>query len=297
MTRLPILISFLFLVSLHAITIFPELTGRIVDKANLLSTAQNQQLTAELAELEHATTDQLVIVTLTDLQGFDIADIGYQLGRQWGIGQKEKNNGVLLIIVPNQRKVRIEVGYGLEGILTDLHSTMIIQNDIIPFFKKEEYGKGIVSGTEAIIALLNNAAHTTELPSTKHQKKDTDEHRTVSIIGLLMLFLSILIVNVLTWVIPAEESIKLSTLVSAVTTGIIFLFSDEYGILLFIAIITYIIAYFGIKLIFFPGFGRDDCYILDRSDRGKDSTESMSGNGSFSGGGGSFGGGGASGKW
>ena len=102
---------------------FPTLTGRVVDEANILDPAtQRAALTQKLADLEAKSTDQVVVVTLKSLQGTSIEDYGYQLGRHWQIGQKDKNNGVLLIVAPNERKVRIEVGYGLEGTLTDLVS-------------------------------------------------------------------------------------------------------------------------------------------------------------------------------
>ena len=98
---------------------FPRLTGRVVDEAGILDAATRAELTQKLADLEAKSTDQLVVVTLRSLQGTSIEDYGYQLGRAWQIGQKGKNNGVLLIVAPNERKVRIEVGYGLEGTLTD----------------------------------------------------------------------------------------------------------------------------------------------------------------------------------
>src|ERR1700736_726173 len=109
---------------------FPALTGRVVDEAGLLDAAARTALTESLAALEQKTTDQLVVVTLKSLQGTSIEDYGYQLGRRWQIGQKDKNNGVLLIVAPNERKVRIEVGYGLEGTLTDAVSRLLIANAI-----------------------------------------------------------------------------------------------------------------------------------------------------------------------
>jgi uncharacterized protein len=108
---------------------FPELTGRVVDEAGLLSAADSAALTASLADLEARTTDQLVIVTLKSLRGTTIEDYGYQLGRRWKIGQKDKDSGVLLIVAASERKVRIEVGYGLEGTLTDA----ALIHPLIPF--------------------------------------------------------------------------------------------------------------------------------------------------------------------
>ena len=104
--------------------------------------------------LEQQSQRQLVVVTLNDLQGYDISDYGYQLGREWGIGDAERNDGALLIVAPNERKVRIEVGYGLEGYLTDALSSLIIQNAIIPRFRADDYPGGIVAGTDAIVQQL-----------------------------------------------------------------------------------------------------------------------------------------------
>ncbi|RSV42480.1 TPM domain-containing protein [Sphingomonas sp. ABOLE] len=129
---------------------FPKLTGRVVDDAHLLSPAQVAQLTQLSAEVEQASSRQFVVATLPDLQGYDIADYGYQLGRAWGIGQKEANNGILLIVAPNERKVRIEVGYGLEPIMTDALSSQIINQVILPKFKAGDMAGGIVAGAQAI---------------------------------------------------------------------------------------------------------------------------------------------------
>lgn len=133
---------------------FPALTGRVVDEAGLLSAADRVALTQSLADLEAKTTDQLVVVTLKSLQGTAIEDYGYQLGRRWKIGQKDKDSGALLIVAPSERKVRIEVGYGLEGTLTDAATKIIIENAILPRFKTGDFAAGITSGVADIIQLL-----------------------------------------------------------------------------------------------------------------------------------------------
>src|ERR1043165_3478611 len=109
----------------HALT-FPQLSGRVVDDANILDAATRQAVTDKLAAVEAKSGDQIVVVTLKSLQGTSIEDYGYQLGRHWGIGQKGTNNGAMLIVVPSERKVRVEVGYGLEGALTDAVSRPLI---------------------------------------------------------------------------------------------------------------------------------------------------------------------------
>jgi uncharacterized protein len=130
---------------------FPQLTGRVVDDAGVLDQSARAGLEQKLADFEAKTTGQLVVVTLKSLQGTSVEDYGYQLGRHWGIGQKEKNNGALLIIAPNERKARIEVGYGLEGQLTDAVSRLIIENSILPRFRAGDVAGGVSRGVDDII--------------------------------------------------------------------------------------------------------------------------------------------------
>lgn len=133
---------------------FPQLTGRVVDAANILSDAEEVSLNAKLTQLDQQSKRQLVIVTIPDLQGYDIADYGFRLGDHWGIGDKERDDGALLIVAPNERKVRIEVGYGLEGILPDIVAGRIIRDTIVPRFKQGDYPGGISAGTDAIVKIM-----------------------------------------------------------------------------------------------------------------------------------------------
>jgi uncharacterized protein len=149
-------IIFLLLPAICAAEIrFPELTGRVVDNANLINAQLEATLTAQLVEHENATSNQIVVVTLPDLQGYTIEEYGYQLGRHWAIGQKDKNNGVLLIVAKQERKVRIEVGYGLEGTLTDALAANIIHTVILPEFKRGNFEAGVSGGVTAIIGVLS----------------------------------------------------------------------------------------------------------------------------------------------
>jgi uncharacterized protein len=133
---------------------FPALTGRVVDDAHVLSPQTQAALTAKLAALEQKNGDQLVVVTLRTLQGDEIADYGYQLGRAWGIGQKGKDNGAIFIVAPSEHKVRIEVGYGLEPVLTDAMSSVILQSAVLPKFRAGDIEGGVSAGTDAIIQQL-----------------------------------------------------------------------------------------------------------------------------------------------
>ena len=133
---------------------FPTLTGRIVDEAALLSADDKRALEQELKALEEKSTDQLVIYTTRSLQGYPIEDFGYRLGRLWQIGEKGKNNGVILIVAPSDRKVRIEVGRGLEPQLTDLMSKLIVENAILPAFRRNDFAGGIKAGVRDIRDVL-----------------------------------------------------------------------------------------------------------------------------------------------
>lgn len=152
---------------------FPELTGRVVDDAGLLAPEDEKALAAELKSLEDNSFDQLVVVTLPSLQGYTIEDYGYQLGRHWGIGSAKLDNGALLIVAPNERKVRIEVGYGLEPILTDALTKIIIENAILPRFRAGDYASGIKDGVHDIVLSLTGDA--AEVEARARARQDVDE--------------------------------------------------------------------------------------------------------------------------
>ena len=138
--------------------ILPALGGPVVDEADLLSPAEERRLDRLSSELERRTSDQFVIVTLDSLHGRPIEEIGLALGNSWGIGQKDKDNGVLLVVAPNEKKVRIEVGYGLERILSDAGAAEIIERDLLPAFGRSDYVQGINDGAEAIRQVLVSQA-------------------------------------------------------------------------------------------------------------------------------------------
>lgn len=162
---------------------FPQLTGRVVDEANILDAATKIDIETKLEDLETKTSTQFVVVTLNSLRGRTIEDYGYQLGRAWGIGQKGTNNGVLLIVAPNERKVRIEIGYGLEGTLTDAITSVIVQGSILPRFRTSDYQGGIQKGVDAVLQVLAGNAD-----EFKPKPKSTSEV-AVGILGVLIPFL------------------------------------------------------------------------------------------------------------
>lgn len=176
---------------------FPKLTGRVVDAAELLSPAEEAALDQKLAALETASSRQLVVVTVPDLQGYPIEDYGYRLGRTWGIGQAEANNGAILLVAPNERKVRVEVGYGLEPILTDALSSVIIQSQILPRFREGDFPGGIIAGADAIIAQLQAPPELAEQrvmeAAATQRKQAEDEGSILPLIfwGMVLVFIVI----------------------------------------------------------------------------------------------------------
>jgi len=168
---------------------FPPLTGRVVDDAGVLSASTQSQLTDMLAAHERATGEQVVVVTLDSLQGYSIEDFGYQLGRYWGIGQKGKNTGAMLIVAPKEHKVRIEVGYGLEGTLTDAISATIIQNYILPSFKRGDFDAGILAGTKSMLSVLGGNSPDAGQPESSVPTAHYEPPRAVQYAIMLGFFL------------------------------------------------------------------------------------------------------------
>ena len=242
---------------------FPALTGRVVDGANIIPADEKARLEQKLAALETQSRRQLVVVTLPDLQGYEISDYGYQLGRNWGLGDKERNDGALLIIAPKERKVRIEVGYGLEAFLTDGLSSIIIQQQVLPRFKAGDMPGGIEAGADAIIQQLTlpaDQAAAVAAAADKQAVKTGQQGKGID--GQAIFFLIMIVFFV---VIPA---------IRRATGGRRYDGGSGLGPLIVFDALSHMAGRGG-------GGGGSD----------------WGGGGGFSGGGGSFGGGGSSGSW
>jgi uncharacterized protein len=239
---------------------FPALTGRIVDEAQLLSGADKAALERELAALEQKSTDQLVIYTARSLQGYEIEDFGYQLGRAWAIGQKDKNNGVILIVAPKERKVRIEVGRGLEPQLTDALTRLIIENAILPAFRRGDFAAGIKAGVHDIRDVLLGDAE-----AVKERARKSAPRSSGGGFALAFLIAFILFGFIVVWALAQQ---------TAHPSGVA---RDRRGR--------------------GPGSRSSDWGSGAGSWSGSGSSGSSGDGGGFSGGGGDFGGGGASGSW
>ena len=144
-------------VGLAAATL-PALTGRVVDQADLLTPDDEQALNVKLSALQREVGPQFVVVTVPSLGGLPIEQYGVQLGRRWGIGDKVRNDGLLLIVAPVERKARIEVGYGLEKRVTDPFAAKVMRERMLPHFERGEFPAGIAAGSDALIARLRSKA-------------------------------------------------------------------------------------------------------------------------------------------
>jgi uncharacterized protein len=135
----------------------PYLTGRVNDNASVLSEATRNSLSEKLKEHETRTTNQIVVLTVPSLNGESIEDYAYNVFNEWKLGQKDKDNGILIVVVPDERRMRIEVGYGLEGTLPDILAGRIIQNIMAPRFREGDFDAGITEGVNAVIAILEGS--------------------------------------------------------------------------------------------------------------------------------------------
>src|SRR6186713_1068326 len=148
----------------------PALTGRVVDNANIIDPAAEAALTQKLADFETKGSDQIVVATIPSLDGEEIEPYANRLFRFWKLGQAKETNGVLLLVAPNDRKMRIEVGYGLEGTLTDLHTKLIIENDMVPAFRAGDFSGGISKAVDDMVMVLEGNPEELEARGERNQQ-------------------------------------------------------------------------------------------------------------------------------
>jgi uncharacterized protein len=255
---------------------FPQLSGRVVDEADILPDSVRVDLVSKLARLEAKTSDQLVVVTLRSLRGQTIEQYGVALGRHWKVGQKDKNNGVLLIVAPTDRKVRIEVGYGLEGVLPDAVAKYIIEHTILPHFRASDMAGGVARGVDDLIQVLTGDSAEWKqraAPSVGSRVAGTLGSVGGLLVGLLFAAVFLVFFAVIGW-------IFVSLLVHfLIWIGALPKKKDRKG------------AWRSLNYVDYAGAG-----VAGSSFGSSGSSGGFSGGG-FSGGGGDFGGGGASGSW
>jgi len=296
----------------------PYLTGRVVDNAEILKSATRDQLATVLKAHEDKTSNQIAVLTLPTLDGESVEGYATRVFEAWKLGQKGKDNGVLVVVVPNDHKMRIEVGYGLEGTLPDVAASRIIRNVMTPAFKAGDYDKGVSEGVAAIVAQLEGRGDAAGAPASvadtgrsSSGKKASFEFEGPDLPWYMRILLGCFIFGI----------IGLFTVVGVLTPGVgwfLYAFLIPFWAMFPMIVIgpkatvgllaVYLIGYPIAKLI----LSRNPAYqkaALEMKTKGSTtfggmlissgggSSGSSSGGGGFSGGGGSSGGGGASGSW
>ncbi len=270
----------------HALALdVPPLTGRVVDLAHVLPPATVESLTARLTAHEGQSSDQVAVLTIPSLEGESLEEFTHRVATTWKLGRKGTDNGVLLLVALKERKVRIEVGYGLEGVLTDIRSAQIIRNEIVPRFRTGDMSGGVMEGTNAILKTIEG---TYQVPEHSPPQQDGTVIEQVVIAVIVGLFVGLLFTNVHRFIGPVAGA------------GISAFLAPWVGPALLASGVTVVL----LLLLGAAGTGARttrsrglDDWMWYSSRSGGWGGGSFGGGGGFSGGGGDFGGGGASGNW
>ncbi len=276
------ILTLLFLLTLAASAMalaVPQLTGRVVDNAHMLSSGAISRLDAQLAQFERTDSTQVVILTIPSLEGESLEEYTIKVAQAWGIGRKGKDNGVLLLVSKADRKVRIEVGYGLEGRLTDALSGRIIDYAIVPAFKAGNFDAGIEAGVTAIIEAVRGEYQGEPAKERRGQNHDS---------AFFGLFILAMILTAVLSGLPALLRAGIFGVVMPVVGAFFALPLALLGLLFIGGVVLGLIGPF----LFRSGRGGGDGFYVGGGGGGF-----SGGGGGFSGGGGSFGGGGSSGSW
>lgn len=267
----------------------PRLTGRVVDLAHVLPNSTVESLTARLAEHESQSSNQAAVLIVPSLEGDSIEEFSHRVATTWKLGQKGTDNGVLLLVAIGERKVRIEVGYGLEGVLTDARSARIIRNEIVPRFRAGDIPGGVAEGVNAILKTVEGSYQASERPTPQH---DSDIMGQVVVAVMVGLVVGLIFTNVHKFIGPLAGA-GISTLLAPWLVPALMASGVTFFLLL-------AIGASGAGGRTTRSRGMDD-WIWYSSRGGGWSGGSFGGGGGFGGGfgggGGDFGGGGASGNW
>lgn len=284
------ILSIFFLASAVWSLDVPPITGRVVDQAHLLSPSAISSLNAALATHESKTSNQVAVLTLASLEGHPLEEFSHQVATAWALGKKGTDNGVLFLISVKEKKVRIEVGYGLEGTLTDAKSSQIIRHEVVPRFRAGDFSGGIIAGTHAILGTIEGT-DTNHESSAENNAGDVGLWEIFGLAVVLGTLVGLLLGSrrrlngsvigmVLSFVVAFPAALWLGILASVATSLLVNLFNNVGG----------------------PStrnpFGYDSSFGWPGQSWPMGGSGGFGGgSGGFGGGGGSFGGGGASGSW
>src|SRR6516165_1389828 len=262
----------------------PQLTGRVVDQTGTLSAGDIASLTQKLEDLETRKGSQLAVLIVPTTQPETIEQFSLRVAEAWKVGRKRIDDGAILVVAKNDRKLRIEVGYGLEGSLTDATANRIINETIVPKFRNGDFAGGISAGVDRMVAVVDGE----KLPAPVAQGQNPDWLNNFDPLNPFLLFALIIFGGILRSV--------LGRLMGALTMGgvvgaLAWFVAGSLAASLIVGVIGFLLTMFG-ETMASAGGGRGGWVSGGGSFSG-----SGSGGGGFSGGGGSFGGGGASGSW
>jgi uncharacterized protein len=269
----------------------PALTARVTDLTNTLSASDRQALEAKLAAWETQTGNQLVVLMVPSTQPEAIASYAIRVAESWKIGRKGKDNGAVFLVAKDDRKNRIEVGYGLEGVLTDVTSRRILAETVAPFFRNNQFAQGIDAGVDQIINVVNKGEPLADAPSVQTPQRKSGGGIPFDLIFILLFVVVPVIGSVLRRIFGRAVG---STVGAGIVGGAAWLVAGSLGIAIIAAIVAFLVMItFGMGSglvsrgggVYIPGGG------------GFGGGGFGGGGGGFSGGGGGFGGGGASGDW
>lgn len=264
----------------------PKLERRVMDHAGILSQATVEQLESSLKQFEAETSNQISVYTTPSLHDETIEDVSIQIFDEWKLGQKTKNNGVLLIIAPNERKMRIAVGRGLEGALTDIQAKHIIRNQLRPSFQSGDMDGGVTAGVNAIMATIRGEYTPSEDDVSTTGNGSTDVMSS-GIVGGAFTLISLFV--------PAFGGVIFTIVGLIILMPLItFIFGSGLGLIV-AALLFFLILYIKRKLGLGQGGDSGGGYFGGGWSSGGDSSWSSSD--SWSGGGGDSAGGGSSGDW
>lgn len=177
-----------------AVFALPEPTNRfyVTDTANILTSETKDYIFNNSRVLDEKTTAQLVVATVTSLEGKTVEEYALELGRKWGVGGKEKNNGLLILLAPNERKITVQVGYGLEGAVNDAKAGRFLDNYAVPYLKNDDWDGGIRNLYSALLTEVYKE-YNMEVPSdvTVNEQKDNKESRSSGFFFPLLVVLAI----------------------------------------------------------------------------------------------------------
>jgi len=215
----------------------PPLTARVTDLTNTLSAAEREALDAKLAAWETQTGNQLVVLMLPSTQPEAIAAYSIRVAEAWKIGHKGKDNGAVFLIAKNDRKNRIEVGYGLEGVLTDVTTRRILAETVAPYFRNNQFAQGIDAGVDQIIAVVNKGEPLADSPAVQAPQRKSGGISFDTILILLFVIVPV-IGGILRRIFGRAVG---STVGAGLVGGAAWLFAGSLAIAVIAAIVAFIV--------------------------------------------------------